>query len=442
VRFNPPNAFMYAQSITPTAIFNPLNLTDPTNGFVFTPGAPLTARAALTLIDPGLEMPYTQQWNLSYERQLPLASALRVSYTGNRGIGLLRYALDNLPLNDPNGVLVANHPFNAPTALYTAANRPAGDPRAFDVRGQILRPAANILCAGTGLAGVAVTAQCPVAVPLGNLEYSFRVPRSNERRPNPLTSTNLAVSNGSWSYYNGLQLEWTKRLSHNLTFQAAYTFSKAIDTTSEATFVGAGDSNQTGNDPRSARGLSRFHTPHRFTFFGTYRTPWFSNDRGIAGQILGGWQFSTVVKLAKGTPFTVITTGVDLNLDGFSESRPILLDPSVLGRSVANPATATTDLPSSAFRQLTTSDQGASTLGRNTFFGDGVKNVDFGFYKNFPMPWEGHQLTLRADLFNAFNHVQYGFPTTDITNANFGRILGLGTLYAPRTIQFSLRYQY
>ncbi|HSE16192.1 MAG TPA: TonB-dependent receptor [Pyrinomonadaceae bacterium] len=442
VRFNPPNAFMYAQSVTPTAIFNPVNLTDPTNGFSFTPGAPLTARAALTIIDPGLEMPYTQQWNLSYERQLPLASALRISYTGNRGIGLLRYALDNLPSNDPNGVRVANHPFNAPTALYTAANRPPGDPRAFDVRGQVLRPAANILCAGTGLAGVATTAQCPVAVPLGNLEYSFRVPRTNERRPNPLTSTNLAVSNGSWSYYHGLQMEWTKRLSHNLTFQAAYTFSKAIDTTSEATFVGAGDSNQTGNDARSARALSRFHTPHRFTFFGTYRTPWFSNDRGLAGQILGGWQFSTVVKLAKGTPFTVVTTGVDLNLDGFSESRPILLNPAVLGRSVADPATATISLPSSAFRSLTIADMGASILGRNTFFGDGVRNIDFGIFKNFPMPWEGHRLTLRADMFNAFNHVQYGFPTTDITNANFGRILGLGTLYAPRTIQFSLRYQY
>ena len=81
-------------------------------------------------------------------------------------------------------------------------------------------------------------------------------------------------------------------------------------------------------------------------------------------------------------------------------------------------------------------------LGRNTFFGDGIENVDFGIYKNFPMPWEGHRFTLRADLFNAFNHVQYGFPTTDITNVNFGRILGLGTLYSPRTIQFSLRYQY
>ena len=442
VRFNPPNAFMYAQSITPTATFNPLNLTDPTNGLVFTPGSALTARAALTLIDPGLEMPYTQQWNLSFERQMPLASALRVSYTGNRGIGLLRYALDNLPVHDPNGVLVANHPFNAPAALYTAANRPAGDPRAFDVRGQVLHPAADILCAGTGLAGVAKTAQCPVNVPLGNLEYSFRVPRTNERRPNPLNSTNLAVSNGSWSYYHGLQVEWTKRLSYNFTFQAAYTFSKAIDTTSEATFVGAGDSNQTGNDARSARALSRFHTPHRFTFFGTYRTPWFNNDRGFKGQLLGGWQLSTVVKLAKGTPFTVTTTAVDLNLDGFSESRPVILDPTILGRTVAEPISSTISLPGSAFRPLSTSDSLASLVGRNTFFGDGVRNVDFGIFKNFPMPFEGHRLTLRADFFNAFNHVQYGFPTTDITNANFGRILGTATGYSPRTIQFSLRYQY
>jgi hypothetical protein len=326
--------------------------------------------------------------------------------------------------------------------LYTAANRPPGDPRAFDVRGQTLRPAADIVCAGTGLAGVAVTAQCPNPVPLGNLEYSFRVPRTNERRPNGLYTTNLAVANASWSYYHGLQVDWIKRLSSNINFQAAYTFSKAIDTTSEATFVGAGDTNQTGNSARNARGPSRFHTPHRFTIYGTYRTPWFNNDRGILGQTIGGWQFSAVVKLAKGTPFTVVTTGVDLNLDGFSESRPLLLDPSILGRSINHPLTSVTDLPRTAFRTLTTSDFGAPILGRNTFYGDGVKTVDFGLQKNFPLPWEGHRFSLRADFFNAFNHVQYGFPTTDITNANFGRILGTATQYAPRTIQFALRYQY
>jgi outer membrane receptor protein involved in Fe transport len=442
VRFNPPNAFFYNQTGAPTSLFNPNNLPDPTNGFVFTPG-PQTARHAEAIINPALEMPYTQQWSLSIEREMPFSSKLRVSYTGNRGIGLLRFALDNLPVHDPAGVLVANHPNNAPTVLYTAANRPPGDPRAFDVRGQTLHPAADIVCAGTGLAGVATTAQCAVAVPLGNLEYSFRVPRTNERRPNGAFSTNTAVSNGAWSYYNGLQVEWTKRLSRNLNFFAAYTFSKSIDTTSEATFVGAGDTNQTGNNTRTARGLSRFHTPHRFTMYGTYRLPFFQGDKGILGQAFGGWQVSAVLKMSKGTPFTVITTGVDLNLDGFSETRPVLLDPSVLGRSISNPATSRDLLPRSAFRALTIADFNTPTLGRNTFFGDGVQNLDLGLTKSFAMPWEGHKLTVRADLFNAFNHVQFGFPAVDVVgSANFGAITGLATQYAPRTILVSLRYQY
>jgi hypothetical protein len=119
---------------------------------------------------------------------------------------------------------VANHP-----------NNPA------NLRGQIIRPAADIHCAGTaGTTAIPFTALCPVVVPIGAFEYSFRVPRTNERRPNGLYGTNLAVANAAWSYYNAMQLEWTKRLSRNLNFQAAYTWSKAIDTTSEATFVGAG----------------------------------------------------------------------------------------------------------------------------------------------------------------------------------------------------------
>jgi hypothetical protein len=444
VRFNPPNAFMYSQSGNLSGVFNPNNLTDPTNGFVFVPG-PQATRHAENLIDPNLEMPYTHQWNVSLERQLPFSSALRVSYTGNRGMGLLRYSLVNLPVHNVDGVLVANHPNNAPAILYTAAQRTAGDPRGVDVRGQTLRPAANILCAGTGLAGIGTSTTCPVAVPLGALEYSRLVPRTNERRPDGNFTSNTAVANGSQSYYNALQVDWTKRLSHNINFQAAYTFSKALDTTSEATFVGAGDSNQTGNKIRDARGPSRFHTPHRFTFYGTYRTPWFKGNRGFLGQTLGGWQVSTVVKLSKGTPFTITTSALDLNFDGFSESRPVILDPSILGRSISNPGTSQALLPASAFRALTVADIGANVplLGRNTFYGDGVKNVDVGLAKTFSMPWEGHKVTVRADLFNAFNHVQWGFPVSlDIANLNFGRITGTATQYAPRTVQVSLRYQY
>ncbi|MBA2731926.1 MAG: hypothetical protein H0U54_03425 [Acidobacteria bacterium] len=289
------------------------------------------------------------------------------------------------------------------------------------------------------------TTTCPTAVPLGAFEYSRLVPRSNERRPNGLFTTNLVISNSSWSYYNGLQAEWTKRLSHNINFQASYTFSKSIDTTSEATAVGAGDTNQTGNNTRDARGLSRFHTPHRFTFYGTYRTPWFKGERGFLGQTLGGWQFSTVVKLAKGTPFTITSPAQDLNFDGFSEARPVLLDPSVLGASINNPTTSQQLLPASAFRPLTIADVGSvlPLVGRNTFFADGVKNVDFAVTKNFQMPWEGHKFMLRADFFNAFNHVQYGFPVSlDVTSINFGRITGVANAYSPRNIQVSARYQF
>lgn len=441
IRFNPPNAFFYSQTGATTTLFTPTNLADPTNGFVFTPG-PQTVRHTESLVNPDLEMPYTQQWSFSAEREFFFKSALRATYTGNRGIGLLRFALDNLPDNNPAGVVVANHPNNAPNVLY-GTTLPAADPRRVDVRGMTLRPAADILCAGTGLTGVAVTAACPVAVPLAANEYSFRVPRTNERRPDGNFTTLTRVSNGAWSYYHGLQLEWIKKLSHGLNFSMAYTYSRAIDTTSEATAVGTGDSNQNGNSARIARGLSRFHTPHRFTFFGTYRTPFFNKRKDFLGQALGGWQLSMVMKLAAGTPFTVINgSGADLNLDGVAETRPVVINPGVLGRGINNPNTSTDLLQRSDFRAPTVADFGCCILGRNTFFTDGVQNFDLGLTKKFPMPFEGHSLTVRADMFNAFNHVQFGFPNPDFTSAAFGRITGTATQYTPRNVQFSLRYQF
>jgi outer membrane receptor protein involved in Fe transport len=435
VRFNPPNAIFLGFS-------NSANLADPTNGFVFTPG-PQTVRHAEALIDPSLEMPYTQQWSLSYERELPFKSTIRLTYSGNRGIGIIRFNNGNLPLNDPNGVVVANHPNNAPNVLYSLTSTiPANDPRRVDVRGQTLRPAADQQCAGTGLPGIAVTTLCPVAVPIGPYEYSLRLPRLNERRPNGQFTTNTLVANGAWSYYNGLQIEWKKRLSKGLSYSAAYTWSKSIDTNSEATNVGAGDTNANGPDTRLSRALSRFHTPHRFTLFATYQMPFFSKRKDFVGQTLGGWNISVVWKLSHGTPFTVINSSGygDLNFDGFTELRPAIVDPTVLGRSINDPNTSVEQLPREAFRAATVSDYGCCILGRNTFYGDGVNNVDLSLFKTFRLPIENHRLVFRADFFNAFNKVQFGFPTVDLASLNFGRITGESNTYSPRNIQISLRY--
>jgi len=189
-----------------------------------------------------------------------------------------------------------------------------------------------------------------------------------------------------------------------------------------------------------SKGHSRFHTPHRFTFFGTYRIPFLDKRKDIIGQVFGGWQVSTVFKWVHGTPFTVSGAGVDLNFDNFAESRPVILDPSILGRTIGNPNTSRELLPASAFRQATLADLDCCILGRNTFYVDGVKNVDLALSKVFLMPFEGHSLTFRADLFNAFNWVQFGFPNTSYTSPSFGQITGTATQYAPRSVQFSLRY--
>lgn len=425
LRFNPPNAFNYQQTGATTTIFTPTRLQDPTNGFVFTPGVEPTIRYAIAIPDANLEVPYTQQWNLSFERQLPWKSPIRLSYTGNRGIGLLRFVQDNLPRHDPvNGVLVSDHP-----------NNPA------NLRGRVIRLAADAQCAGTtGTPAVPFTTACPVVVPIGEFEYSLRVPRTNERRANGKYSTNIQVGNGSWSYYHGLQVELNKKLSNGINFQVSYTFSKAIDTTSEATFVGAGDSNQNGPDARVSRGLSRYHSPHRFTFFGTYRIPFFDKRTDWIGQIIGGWQASTVFKWVHGTPFTVTGASTDLNFDSVAEARPVLLNPNILGNDISNPATSQQLLPQSAFRTPTLADFGCCILGRNTFYADGVKNVDFALSKAFPMPFEGHSLRVRADFFNAFNHVQYGFPNITYTSTSLGVINTTATQYVPRNIQVSLRY--
>ncbi len=434
LRFNPPNSAQLTFS-------NSTNLSDPTNGFVFTPGTP-TARTTLTIADPDLEMPYTQQWSASFERKMPWSSAIRLTYSGNRGIGLLRFRQANLPSVDPNGVLVVSHPFNDPLILYTAANRPVGDPRAVDLRGQVVRPAANFLCAGTGLVNIPINATCPVAVPLAANEYSVRVPRFNERRGDPRYTTNTQVSNGAWSYYHGLQTEFIKRLSNNLSFTANYTWSKAIDTNSEATFVGGGDTNANGPNSRLSRALSRFHTPHRFTFFMTYKTPFFAKRKDILGQVLGNWNTSIVFKRSYGTPFTVTYTGADLDLDGFTESRPVITDLNLIGRIINNPDSSQNQLPVSGFRAATAADFGNGILGRNTFYGDGVNNVDLSFFKSFLLPREGHRLVVRADLFNAFNHVRYGLPNSvwAVNSTTFGRITGESNDYTPRNIQVSVRY--
>lgn len=426
VRTNPPDAIYSTFSTLPGI----LNVSDPTLGYVFTPGYP-TTRYSIAIPDKNLEMPHTNAWSLSYERQIRWNSSIRVTYNGNHSSGMIRYEMGNLPQSPLAGpIVVANHPNNAPAPGWP------------DLRGKTINAIAkDLMCAGTGyLPGVNVNAACPSPVPIADNEISARVPRTNERRPDPRFITNSIIANDAEAWYEGVQFEWIKRMSNGVALSVNYTRSRSEDTTSEATFVGPGDSNQLGPDKRYAKGYGRFHTPHRLTINGSYVLPILRGSRGLAGTLLGGWQVSGVLKLASGNPFTIMqTSGLDLNFDGYSETRPVILDPSILGRSIDDPATSQQLLPASAFRPATLSDTLDMLVGRNTFFGDGLVNLDLGVYKAFRLG-RGKSADFRVQIFNALNGVQYAFPATDPTLSTFGRITGTATGYIPRTVQLNVRF--
>lgn len=404
VRYNPPNA-------TFLSIPNSTNIADPTNGFVFVPGQPLTTRVSLTLIDPDLQMPETRQWNLTFERQFFRDSRLRASYVGTLGKNLLQYRFDNLPVR-PDGTT--------------------------------WKVAADWRCAGTGLPGAAVNAACPNAVPLAANEISLRFPKTNERRPDARYTTNLVVDNVAESSYHAGQLELETGYMAGFQGRATYTFSKAIDSGSEATAAGAGDINifpPEADDYK--RGLSRFDTRHRFTMTGSYLLPFFRDRRDAMGQILGGWQISTVVRLSSGTPFTIIDSGaVDIDFDGVGNQRPVVVDPTRAGGwHVNNPDTSQQELDRAAFRRATPDDDISDLIGRNTYFTDSREQVDLGLSKSFGLIAD-NRVVLRLDVFNVFDRVTWGVPVNDFASVNFGRIISTHPDYIPRTFQLGVRLLY
>jgi hypothetical protein len=428
VRSNPPNALNISFA-------NQTNISDPTNGFVFVPGVAPTVRVALAKIDPGLQMPETHQWNLTFERQIFRSQKVRLSYIGTQGRGLLQYFTDNLPVSPALGgsIVVPNSPFNAPAAGFP------------DLRGKTInRVASDYQCAGTGLPGIPVNATCPVAVPIADNEISLRVPRTNERRPDPRYTTNLNVFNMGKSWYHAGQVEYESGIVHGMQARATYTYSKTIDNGSEATAVGAGDINIVPpTHPDFARGLSRFDTRHRFTMNATYALPFFKDRKDWLEGIFGGWQASAVIKLASGIPFTIVdSAAIDIDFDGVVDRRPILIDKSINGRHISDPRDSRQQLPRSAFRRATPADKVDDLIGRNTFYTDGTHQVDLGLYKNIKIPWYGDVISLRAEVYNVTNRVKYGIPVNDINASNFGAITGTAVDYIPRTYQFGIRYIY
>jgi len=241
-----------------------------------------------------------------------------------------------------------------------------------------------------------------------------------------LPGTNLGnitqVESAGNSSYNALWFTATQRLTRGLQFNASYSWSKSSDYNSFSTgnIVGQNSYNLAGD-----RGLSDFDVRHRFVFTGIYDLPLTGN------ACLEGWQVAAIVQSQSGSPVNIVTS--NSTLTGIANT----VRPDVDGPI---------DIIGSVDRWFDTTVFSAvprfGNLGRNVVMGPGFNNTDVSIIKNTKVG-EKLRLQFRAEVFDVFNHANFGPPGNVVGGATFGRITNTrfptGETGSSRQIQFAFK---
>jgi hypothetical protein len=147
-------------------------------------------------------------------------------------------------------------------------------------------------------------------------------PGSTVGQPNTqILQNNQFASSGS-STYNGMTASLTKRFSHGLQFQVNYTFSKAIDDTSDYSSL----STFFRPDLLSAdRSVSDFNITHNFVANAVYTTPSHAGSGSFISKVLADISISPIVYARSGVPFTLLVPGLSNGAGAHtSEARPYM----------------------------------------------------------------------------------------------------------------------
>ena len=242
------------------------------------------------------------------------------------------------------------------------------------------------------------------------------------------------------SNYNALQLSINKRTTHGLTFLAAYTFSKAMDTISTPIFArqaaGEGQVPMDPNDFGLDHAVADFDATHRFVFSYLYELPRFRGDNRLMAKALSGWAINGIVQFQTGLPFTVTDNTDPRDLGrGFNQDRADLV-----GNPNAGPHTLAEWFNTTAFQRLVAPADHDGTAGRNINRGPGINNWDFSIVKNTKIT-ERTNIEFRTEFFNLWNHPGFENPISDITSPNFGQVVDT-RLGNERQIQLVLRLNF
>jgi len=245
------------------------------------------------------------------------------------------------------------------------------------------------------------------------------------RRPNPNLTGFRQIHWGGWSKYHSLALKVEKRYSRGLTFDANWTWSKAIDDMSDpgATFHEF-NVPQNVRDIKAEKALSSFDHRHRFTFTYSYELPFGPghsfNPSGWAGKLVDGWTISGIGTFQIGAPITVNLPTDNANIGTGPAQRPNLLrNPNLDGGG-----TAERWFDTGAFAMPAPFTFG--NAGRNLVYEAGEASIDLSLIKNTAIS-ESKRVEFRAEMFNILNHTNFvGAPGRIAFTPNFGRLSNTG----------------
>ncbi len=329
---------------------------------------------------PGKEQdPYSINWNFGVQHAFGKNYSAEINYVGTRGV--------HLPLQDIiNLASVVTPATSLPTYLQAPSQA-------------ALDALPNSLASLNALANANIEPANYLNAGFGSAITAF-VPRGQ-------------------SSYNGLQAGLTRRFSHGLTFQSAYTWSHTIDN-STADFH---TSDITPRRPQdffnfaSEKANSALDRAQRFTFAVVYELPYFKGGNWARRNVLGNWTFSPVYTYETGQWVTVQAQR-DANLNGDPAGDRVILNPAgirgtgtdvtaLTAASGPNAGSTVAYLANDPTAQYIRTGLGAlPNTGRNTLLTPNTNNIDLGVYKDLNIS-ETMKFRFGAQFGNIINHPQF-----------------------------------
>jgi len=256
------------------------------------------------------------------------------------------------------------------------------------------------------------------------------------------------------SIYHSMQMKVEKRFAAGAQVLASYTVSKLIDNTNseinwlEASPVGWNDANV--YNLKGERSLDAFDVSQRFVLASVLDMPvgkgkkFANNLNGVANKLVGGWGINTIITVQRGFPIIIggcpgALSNVGIPNVGCARATRTALSHQTSGSRDARLAKW---FDTSVFTNGTDYSYGSDSRTEPNIRTDGMKNVDFAFFKNTKFgPDERLGVEFRGEFFNWFNRPQFSPPNSGCCGGkDFGRVTSQYNV--SRQIQFALRFTF